>query len=154
MVKYEGIFFDKEESELIHSLERNKLENINDIIHCTFKYMPNNNEIFNELVGREIEVTLIGYGSDDKNSGFSIKLPDDINEYYINYDEDGNLRVPHITASLALEADAKDTKNLNFEKMPFQYKIKGKFGFWIKEDDKEYLSFEQYKINNTIENNR
>ena len=155
MVKYEGLFFDEEASKIISTLDVNKLGKINDVIHCTFKYMPSDDEIFNELVGREFEISLIGYGSDGKNSGFTILLPEELNNYYINYDEDGNLRVPHITSSLAEGAEAKDTKNLNFEIISFQHKIKCRFGFWIKENDKEFLSFNKYlKDNNEVIINR
>lgn len=51
MLSYEGIFFEGDTIELIHSLETEKLARVNDEIHCTFKYHPNNDEIFNEIVG-------------------------------------------------------------------------------------------------------
>ncbi len=69
MVSYEGIFFEADMVDLIHSLEGEKLPVVNDEIHCTFKYHPANEEIFNELVGRRFEVYLVGYGSDGQNSG-------------------------------------------------------------------------------------
>lgn len=146
MISYEGIFFDKETVKFIHSLEKNPLPIINDEIHCTFKYHPLENEIFNELVGKEIEVLLIGYGCDGNNSGFLVQLPDDIMKYYINYDEQNSnvLKKPHITASLSLNAQAYKTKDLKFEPLKTHYKIKGKFGFWIKKDNNEYLSFNKY----------
>ncbi len=102
--------------DLIHSLEKEQLPVINDEIHCTFKYHPSENEIFDELVGKEIEVLLIGYGFDGKNSGFVLQLPSEIIPYYINYDEDnpGILKVPHITASLAEGSKASETKQLPF----------------------------------------
>lgn len=40
MLSYEGIFFEGETAEFIHSLEKEKLPVINDEIHCTFKYHP------------------------------------------------------------------------------------------------------------------
>ena len=53
------------------------------------------------------------------------------------------LKVPHITISLAKGARAIDTKNLCFKKLKKPIKIKGRFGFWIKKDDFEFLSFEE-----------
>ena len=53
MVSYEGIFFEADAEELIHSLETEKLAKVNDEIHCTFKYHPNEEEIFDELVGKK-----------------------------------------------------------------------------------------------------
>ena len=148
MVRYEGIFFDDDTVDFIHSLEKNHLPIVNDEIHCTFKYHPEEDEIFDELVGSEIEVIIIGYGCDGNNSGFEIQLPDNIKEYYINYEENepGKLKTPHITASLAVGAKALNTKNLKFEKLSIPYVVKGRFGYWIKEDNNEYLSFEKYKL--------
>ena len=146
MLSYEGIFFEGETVDFIHSLEKEKLPVINDEIHCTFKYHPNDNEIFDELVGKEIEVLLVGYGYDGKNSGFKLELPNEIKKYYINYDEDNKevLKVPHITASLSIDAKASQTKNLDFKPLPNPIPIKGKFGYWIKDNDSEYLSYEAY----------
>ncbi len=147
MLSYEGIFFDSATEEFIHSLENPKLPVINDEIHCTFKYHPLSEEIFDELVGKEIEVLIVGYGNDGQNSGFEIQLPNDIMPYYINYDEDhpGKLQKPHITASLGIGAKASKTKDLKFKKLDVSYKVNGTFGYWIKNDNEEYKSFERYK---------
>lgn len=133
MIIYEGIFFDKETVDFILSLEEKPLPVLSEDIHCTFKYKPKKDEIFNELAGREIEVTIIGYGSDGKNSGFLLKLPEDMKKYYINYEEKipGKLKVPHITTSLGYGATPMNTKNLKFKLLPKEYKIKGRFGFWV-----------------------
>lgn len=146
MLSYEGLFFDDDTIKLIKSLETKTLETINDEIHCTFKYHPNDNEIFNELVGKTYEIYLVGYGNDGQNSGFEIQIPDELKRYYLN-DDCNKLKSPHITASLAINAKANNTKNLKFKKLKNPVKIIGKFGFWIKEEDKEYLSFKPYNIN-------
>ena len=153
MLSYEGIFFDEENVKIIHSLESRQLPNINDEIHCTFKYHPNESEIFNDIVGKSFEVYLIGYGNDGKNSGFQVSFSDELTPYYINYDEEDSkkLKVPHITASLADGAEAFNTKNLKFKPLEKPIKVVGKFGYWIKNEDEEHLSFEQWPINkNTI----
>ncbi len=147
MVKYEGLFFEDKIAKLIHSLETKQLARINDeIIHCTFKYHPTNNEIFNEIVGKTFEVYLIGYGNDGQNSGFEILFPNELKDYYINYDEENptTLKVPHITASLAEGAKAVNTKNLKFSPLKKHIKLIGKFGYWIKEENIEYLSYKPY----------
>ena len=146
MLSYEGIFFEGETVDLLRSLETNKLDVVNDEMHCTFKYRPNNEEIFNELVGKSFDVYVIGYGNDGMNSGFEILLPEELKKYYINYDEQNPniLKVPHITASLKEGAKASNTKNLKFKKLSKPIKITGKFGFWIKEENKGYLSYKPY----------
>ena len=151
MLVYEGIFFEGESLDLIRSLEKEQLQKINDEIHCTFRYHPSKEEIFNELVGHEIEVFLIGYGHDSDNSGFLIQLPTEIEKYYINYLEDGKtLIIPHITSSLSGRTKASKTRELDFKPLDKPYLIKGKFGFWIKEDDHEYLSYEPYDMTKVI----
>lgn len=146
MLSYEGIFFEAEVVELIHSLESKKLDKINDKIHCTFKYHPSEEEIFNNIVGKNFEVFLIGYGNDGMNSGFQILLPDELIPYYINYDEQNPdvLKVPHITASLSEGAKASSTKNLEFKPLEKPIRIVGKFGYWIKDENNEYLSYNPY----------
>ena len=145
MIKYEAIFLDEESVKLIHQLEQNKLNRVNDEIHLTLKYKPNKNEIFNDIVGKEFYMYLIGYGNDGMNSGFEIELSEELIPYYINYDEinKSTLKIPHITASLSDDAEAVNTKNLKFNKLPQKYKIKGRFGFWIEDDDKEYISYKK-----------
>lgn len=146
MIKYEAIFLDEESINLIHELEENKLDRVNDEIHLTLKYKPKDNEIFNDIVGKEFDMYLIGYANDGMNSGFEIELTEELKPYYINYDEINTttLKKPHITASLSNEAEAVNTKNLNFIKLPQKYKVKGRFGYWIEDADKEYLSFKKY----------
>ena len=146
MIKYEAIFLDEESVKLIHQLETKKLDRVNDEIHLTLKYKPNKKEIFNEIIGQTFSMYLIGCGNDNQNSGFEIELSEELKPYYINYDEQNPsiLKIPHITASLSNDAEAVNTKNLNFHKLPKKYLIKGRFGYWIEEDDQEYLSFEKY----------
>ncbi len=106
MISYEGLFFEKDTADYIHSLEKRKLPFINDELHCTFKYHPSNAEIFNNIVGKTYDVYLTGYASDGLNSGFMVSLPDELIEFYINYCEENatQLKPPHITASLAAGA--------------------------------------------------
>lgn len=144
MVCYEGIFFDEDTSELIHSLEKNRLSEVNDVLHCTFKFLPKVDEIFDDIVGQEFELFLLGYGNDGQNSGFEVQLSEKLVPYYINYEE-GNpdiLKVPHITTSLAKHAKPVNTKNLHFEPLDKPIKIIGRFGYWIKNQDRSFLSFE------------
>ena len=146
MLSYEGIFFEADMVDLIHSLETEKLDIVNDELHCTFKYHPTTDEIFNDIVGKTFEVYLIGYGNDGQNSGFEILLPDELKDYYLNYDEQNPtvLKTPHITTSLAEDAKATNTKNLNFKPLAKPVKLVGRFGYWIKNENEEHLSYEPY----------
>lgn len=147
MISYEGIFFENDVVDFIHSIEKNKLPLVNDEIHCTFKYHPCEDEIFDEIVGQEFEILIIGYGSDGKNSGFEIELPLSLKKYYINYDEENPrvLKKPHITTSLSEGAKSVNTNNLDFKPLTKSIKVTGKFGYWIKTSNREYVSFDPYK---------
>ena len=71
--------------------------------------------------------------------------------FYINYDEENLniLKVPHITASLANNAKASNTKNLKFIPLENPVKLVGRFGYWIKDEDNEYVSYEIYSNKRT-----
>lgn len=146
MVSYEGIFFEEEARKIIYEQEKVHLPEINDEIHCTFLYHPSNEELFDELVGREFLVTLIGYGCDGKNSGFEITIPKELKGYYRNWDSEKNqFKKPHITTSLTSDSKASYTKDLNFIPLERPIPVIGKFGYWIKEDNLEFLSFTPQK---------
>ena len=144
MLHYEGIFFEGKSLELIRKLEPKNLGIINDEIHCTFKYKPEDSEIFNEIVGKSFDLYLIGYGNDGKNSGFETLLPKELLKYYINYDNNGNLKVPHITTSIKEGEKASNTMYLDFKPLKEKVKVTGKFGYWIKDAENEYLSYEPF----------
>ena len=73
-----------------------------------------------------------------------ITLPEELKEYYINYDTDNRLKVPHITVSLSEGASANDSKDLDFKASDEPIKVRGRFGHFIKDNGKEYISFEPY----------
>lgn len=145
MVKYQAIFFEGESADLIRSAEQVHLPIVNDEYHCTFKYRPSDEELFDAVVGKEVEILLVGYGCDGKNSGFEVVLPIDAEKYYSNYDKDGMLKTPHITTSLSEDAKAVDTVNLDFKHLDKPIAIKGRFGYWVDENDMEFISYKQSK---------
>ena len=124
---YQGIFFaDIVRKELI-KLQKNGLnENIINM-HVTFNYgrlykFPEN------IVGKEVEVIIVGYGSDGLNSGFAVEIQDELNEFY------KNKSVAHITVSLGevngIKGKAVDTGKLKFNKLDKTLKIKGRIGYF------------------------
>ena len=82
----------------------------------------------------------------DRSIEFASKFPDELKDYYINYNEQNPtvLKTPHITASLAEGAKATNTKNLNFKPLEKPVKLVGRFGYWIKGKSEEHLSYEPY----------
>ena len=77
-------------------------------------------------------------------------MPQKLKAYYINYNDQAPniLNTPHITASLNEGAEALNTRNLNFIPLEAPIKIKGKFGYKIKNADKTYITFEPYLNHN------
>lgn len=73
-------------------------------------------------------------------------FPEELKKYYINYDEQNPtiLKVPNITVLLAEGTKASNTKNLNFKPLEKPVKLVGRFGYWIKVKNDEYLSYEPY----------
>ena len=145
MIIYEGIFFLEEEvDELIHSQEITQLQKIYRPLHITFKFRPKREEVFDDLVGSEIQVLIVGYGCDGQNSGFEVILHEDVERYFINMDEHNpeEKKIPHITASLALGASAVNTKGLKFVPLAEPIAVTGRFGYCVREKGKESISFE------------
>ena len=152
MINFEGLFFTKESYALLKSLEKQKLPISSDIYHCTFKLFPDKDEVFSNLIGKEFEVEISGYASDEMNSGFLINIPDELKEYYLNYDENMKLITPHITTSINYGAKNRNTQNLKFEKFYNSYKVKGIFGMNVRKNNKnviiidsKYIEYKNYK---------
>ena len=144
MIDYEGLFFDENEVKKIKSYELNDLGNIHECIHCTFVYKPNKKQLYEELLNKEISIYLISYGSNKNNSGFEVEIPEEYMKYYNNYDSNNNYVKPHITASISNNGKSKDTCKLKFTPLKEKIKITGRFGYWIKEENKEYVTFNPY----------
>ena len=123
----QGIFFDDSvKAELIKLQKKGLNENIINM-HVTFNYgrlykFPEN------IVGKEVEVIIVGYGSDGLNSGFAVEIPKELNEFY------KNKSVAHITVSLGevngIKGKAVDTGKLKFNKLDKRLKIKGRIGYF------------------------
>ena len=145
MVKYEGLFFDKETESLILALDKERLDVGIDVLHCTFKYLPSEEEIFDDIVGNYYFVDIVGYGYDKDNSGFCVKLPDELLEYYINFDYEEVL--PHITSSLSLNGESENTRNLVFSYFDEPVRVRCRFGYYIKDDNgKTYVSYDKFSV--------
>ncbi len=92
-------------------------------LHGTLKPFPS------MLMGKEIPIAITGYASDGKNSGFSVLLPPQLNEYYENPNP------PHITVSLGEDGRAVDTGLLHFTPLEKVINITGKLGYCVYHKD-------------------
>lgn len=138
-ILYEGLFFNDKNSNILRSLDFNKLNNKINNLHLTFKFTPNEDELFNELLGKTYTIEIIGYGNDGNNAGLQVKLPDELIEYYINKDDD-NIRIPHITTSISDGNKAINTHKLKFIKLDKPIKVQGTFAYYVQDNNKNYIS--------------
>lgn len=138
-ILYEGLFFDDKNSNILRSLDFNKLNNRINNLHLTFKHAPSDDEIFNELLGKEFTIEIIGYGNDGHNAGLEVRLPDELIEYYINTDNE-KLRAPHITTTLSNDAKAINTHKLSFKAFTNPIKITGIFAHYIQNENNTFIS--------------
>lgn len=148
MIEYIGIFIDENDTNKILQNEGTALEKRPNNFHCTMQYMPKDLNFFYDVIGQEVVIALTGYGCDGNNSGFRVEFPDNIKKYFLNTDKDGNLKIPHITTSLSKKGKAVDTMNLNFHDLENAVLVRGRFGLFMRESGKGYISFE--RTNNSI----
>ena len=126
---YQGLFFNSETAERIVALQNAGLEeNVRDM-HVTFKFgvldmYPAT------LLGKEFEIELIGYASDGKNSGFEVRLPQELEKEWYK----GN-RPIHTTVSIGtvdgIKGKLVDTAKLDFISLEAPVKLSGKLGYFV-----------------------
>ena len=133
-ILYYGIFFDEESNALISKLDTKKLDIVPDYFHVTFRYLPNNDERINDVVGKEFELKIIGIANNGKNSGVLIEIPNNIKKYYINrYEENGKeiSVISHMTLSISSDSKNRYTRDLDFKPLKEPIKVRGRFGYCI-----------------------
>lgn len=125
---YTGLFFDaKELWQKISPYRREPLETTIDHPHVTFAYRPE--EADRSFFGTEILVTITGYGNNGRNEGVLVSLCSDVPELQSMIDE---IEIPHITISVARDAEAVATRFLHFKAIP-EIQITGKYGGFTNE---------------------
>ena len=149
---YQAIFINPQDVKKLIEMQPDKLPNTVQNMHCTFKFQPSEKEIkdFSKLLGNDLELKVIGYCSDGKNSGFEIELSKEQDSVYTNvHNKDNGTAVPslerttpHITVSMIDGAKAVDTGILPFDRNGFKpFTIHGKAGFFTSRiENKEKIS--------------
>ena len=125
---FQGIFLDEKTEEKLINLQKDGLENNIKNMHITFKY-GDIEEYPNEIMGKEYKIKIVGYGSDGKNSGFLVEIPQMLKNYY------KSSSLPHVTVSLGevdgVKGKAVDTGKLDFKPLDEKIQIIGKLGYFI-----------------------
>ena len=94
--------------------------------HITTEFKP---AVSHEhLYGQQATFVITGYGNDEVNEGYGVKLvsceSDELRELY------ETISVPHITLSISSEGKASNTKNLDFGSTD-EFIILAKFGGFL-----------------------
>lgn len=125
---FQGIFLDVETEEELINLQKRGLESNIQNMHITFKY-GDIEEYPKELIGKKFKIKIVGYGADGKNSGFLVKIPQELKRYY------KCSSVPHITVSLGevdgVKGKAVNTSKLDFKPLEKTIEIFGQLGYFI-----------------------
>lgn len=125
---FQGIFLEKEIEQQLIALQKRGLDNNIENMHITFKF-GDIEKYPEKFIEREFEFKVTGYGSDGKNSGFSVELPEELRRYY------KSSSIPHITVSIGevdgVKGKLVDTAKLDFRPLDKYVKIKGKLGYFI-----------------------
>lgn len=129
-VIYEGLFFDRDNTEILRKLERGRLAKSIGRPHCTFCFRPSAEDIPEEIAGYEFTVKIVGVGANQNNSGLLVELPDSLKKYYKNVDIEGKTVPPHITMSTSIYGKPVNTRFLKFEPIE-PVEVRGKFGFFM-----------------------
>ena len=125
---FQGIFLDYETEQQLIALQKKGLDSNIENMHITFKF-GYTEKYPEELIEREFEIKITGYGSDGKNSGFSVELPEELRKYY------KSSSIPHIAVSIGevdgVKGKPVDTAKLDFKPLDKPVQIKGKLGYFI-----------------------
>ncbi|MCQ2570995.1 MAG: hypothetical protein MJ154_01995 [Candidatus Saccharibacteria bacterium] len=118
---YTGLFIEKNS---FYNLFPAKLAKEIEYPHVTVFFKPKGSEVHQELFGEKATITVTGYGCDEKNEGFSVKINAQNPELQKLCD---GILVPHITISVSEDGKPVDTGKLEFETRE-QVSIEATFG--------------------------
>lgn len=106
---YTGLFIDKK---TFYDHFSAKLAKEIEYPHATVFFKPKGSEVHQELFGEKAMITITGYGCDENNEGFSVKI-NAKNPALQKLCDD--ILVPHITISVSEDGKPVDTGKLEFE---------------------------------------
>ena len=117
-VMYEAFF--------VQSSLSSKLSKDIEFKHITTEFRPT--KAHEHLYGKQATFVIIGYGNDEVNEGYKVKLvsceSDELRELY------AAIPIPHITLSISPEGKVVNTKNLDFEPID-EFVMFTKFGGFL-----------------------
>lgn len=137
---YTGIFVDPEE--LYGKFPPSLSHRIRDP-HVTVGYRPDASKMFLNALGSDAKIDIIGYGNDGQNEGVLVRveakdsgIQKTLNER-VAPDQNGELKpvLMHITLSIAENAEAVNTRNLEFTELKEPVSISGSYKLFRKDGE-------------------
>ncbi|MBQ8431146.1 MAG: hypothetical protein IJX26_04350, partial [Clostridia bacterium] len=141
---YVALFLDDESCNKLLKLEQVRLPKQINNLHCTLCFNPSNTKSFDNFLGKNFELKVVGYGCNGRNSGFEVELCEKAQNLYSNKDEFGNLKTPHITTSLKFDAKAVDTSNMFFQPLENPIKLTAKLGYFVRNKANCHICYESF----------
>lgn len=123
---YIGCFVDPQElAQKTAHLRQTPLSRTIDEPHITFAFRPK--QIEDALFGETVDITLVGYGNDGENEGFSVELSTENPHVEAMFRE---IDTPHITIAVSETGKPVNTRNLEFSSIG-PICLKGTFGGYL-----------------------
>lgn len=135
---YTGLFINPED---VYSKFPAKLSHRIRDPHITTAYRPESEKIILDALGSGADIRAVGYGNDGHNEGLLVEVAADNSAVQrmlverVAPDDDGELKsVPmHITLSISDDAEAVDTKKLNFQSLAEPVSLYGEYKLFMKD---------------------
>ena len=111
-VIYNGLFIDENEKKKLLALGKTHLSKIIADPHVTLFFKPGSEKEYRKLWGKKAVVEVVGYANDGKNEGVLVKVKAEDPQLQELFEKE--VKVPHITISVAKDGKPVDTAKLDF----------------------------------------
>ena len=123
-VIYCGFFIEKAKFERFFEP---KLAKAVDFPHITTAFRPSGTELHEDALGEKLRVRVVAYGNNGRNEGIKVEFVEGSAKAKSIFEQ---IRVPHITISVAEDAKPVDTAELDFEDLPNGAEFELRYGWY------------------------
>lgn len=109
---YTGLFIDENEKKKLLAIGKTHLSKIIADPHVTLFFKPGFEKEYRKLWGKKAVVEVVGYANDGKNEGVLVKVKAEDPQLQELFEKE--VKVPHITISVAKDGKPVDTAKLDF----------------------------------------
>ena len=121
---YTGIFFDPD---TIYGKFVPKLKKKMRTPHVELKYKPTESQLFTSIIGKEINVKIVGYGINDNNEALLVEINSEEPAIIVTTED---IPTPNITLSVSEEGKPRDAIFLHYDILDEPVEVTGKYGLY------------------------